>query len=74
MKKLSSVHQFDHRKFRMGSNVLLIQITNSSLAYIFSLPIRTVSLKILIKPSASGHLINGLGGIIRVDAKLPMDN
>ena len=55
----------------MGSNVLLIQITNSSLALSFSQPIRTVSLKIFIKPSATGHLINGLGEIIRVDAKLP---
>ena len=55
----------------MGSNVLLIQITNSSLALNFSQPIRTVSLKIFIKSSATVHLINGLGEIIRVDTKLP---
>ena len=55
----------------MGSNVLLIQITNSSLALNFSQPIRTVSLKIFIKSSATVHLINELGEIIRVDAKLP---
>ena len=54
----------------MGSNVLLIQITNSSLALSFSQPIRTVSLKIFIEPSVTVHLINGLGEIIRVDAKL----